>query len=138
MWSKYLFLGFCGLMAGSAIAAGTFAFIMIIGVVPRLIGKCHRASGVIGFENSIILGAVIGCVWSLFPDLSVPFGGLMLMVYGVSAGIFVGCLAIALAEILDTFPILFRRFYIKRGLFWVILSLAIGKMCGSFYYFLSR
>ena len=138
MWIRYLFLFFSGLMAGSAIAAGTFAFIMIIGVVPRLLGKCHRASGIMGFENSIILGAIIGCVWSLFPSLTIPFGSVMLGAYGFSAGIFVGCLAIALAEILDTFPILFRRFYIKRGLFWIILFLAVGKMCGSFYYFLSR
>ena len=138
MWTKYLFLGFCGLMAGSAIAAGTFAFIMIIGVVPRLIGKCHRASGIMGFETCIILGAIIGCVWSLFPKFAVPFGELMLVAYSVSAGIFVGCLALALAEILDTFPILFRRFHIKRGLFWMILSLAIGKTCGSLYYFLVR
>lgn len=137
MWIRYLFLCFCGLVAGSAIAAGTFAFIMIIGVVPRLIGKCHRGSGIMTFETCIISGAVIGCVWSLFPVVTIPFGGVMLLLFGFSAGIFVGCLALALAEILDTFPILFRRLHIKRGLFWVILSLAIGKMCGSFYYFLS-
>lgn len=137
MWIRYLFLCFCGLVAGSAIAAGTFAFIMIIGVVPRLIGKSHKASGIMTFETCIILGAVIGCVWSLFPVIRIPFGGVMLLVFGFSAGIFVGCLALALAEILDTFPILFRRLHIKKGLFWVILSLAIGKMCGSFYYFLN-
>jgi len=138
MWIRYLFLMFSGLMAGGAIAAGTFAFIMIIGVVPRLIGKCHRAAGTMCFENCIILGAVIGCVWSLFPALVIPFGRLMLLVFGVSSGIFVGCLALALAEILDTFPILFRRFHIKKGLFWVILAIAFGKMSGAFYFFLSH
>lgn len=138
MWIRYLILCFCGLVAGSAIAAGTFAFIMIIGVVPRLIGKCHRASGIITFETCIILGSIIGCVWSLFPVVTIPFGKVMLCAFGFSAGIFVGCLALALAEILDTFPILFRRLHMKRGLFWIILSLAIGKMCGSFYYFFTR
>lgn len=136
MWIKYLFLIISGLTSGILIAAGTFAFIMIIGVVPRLIGKCHRAAGTMCFENAIILGAVIGCIWSVFEMFSIPFGRIMLAVYGFSSGIFVGCLALALAEILDTFPILFRRFYIKEGLSWVVLSIAIGKMCGSYYYFL--
>ncbi|MBQ8279902.1 MAG: stage V sporulation protein AB [Roseburia sp.] len=136
MWSNHLILAAMGLVSGAATAAGTFAFVIIIGVVPRLIGKCHRAAGTMYFENAIILGAIIGCVWSVFPMVSVPFGRPMLMIYGLSAGIFVGCIAIALAEILNTFPIIFRRFHIKKGLFWVILSLAIGKMCGSFYYFL--
>ena len=136
MWIKYLFLIISGLTAGAAIAAGTFAFIMIIGVVPRLIGKCHKAAGTMCFENAIVAGAIIGCIWSIFSKLPIPFGRFMLSVFGLSSGIFVGCLALALAEILDTFPIIFRRLHIKEGLFWVVLSIAIGKMCGSYYYFL--
>ena len=136
MWIRHFFLLFCGLVSGGAIAAGTFAFVMIIGVVPRLIGKCHRAAGTMCFENAIILGAVIGCVWSMFPGMFIPFGRSMLITFGLSSGIFVGCIALALAEILNTFPILFRRLHVKRGLFWVVLSIAIGKMCGSFYFFL--
>lgn len=136
MWIKHLFLGMVGVISGAAVAAGTFAFIMIIGVVPRLIGKCHRAAGTMCFENCIISGAVFGCIWSVFSEMSIPFGKWMVSVYGLSAGIFVGCIAIALAEILNTFPIIFRRTHLKEGLFWVIFCLAIGKTCGSFYYFL--
>jgi len=138
MWTERMILCFMGLVSGAATAAGTFAFIIIIGVVPRLIGKCHRAAGTMIFENAIMLGASIGCVWSVFPQMVIPIGSIGLVMYGLSAGIFVGCLAIALAEILDTFPILFRRFRIKQGLFWIILCLAIGKMCGSFYFFLTQ
>lgn len=36
---KGLFLMFLGLSAGGIIAAGVFAFLAIIGVFPRLIGK---------------------------------------------------------------------------------------------------
>ena len=138
MWTKHLFLGLLGLVSGGAIAAGTFAFIMIIGVVPRLIGKCHCAAGTMYFENCIITGAVLGCVCSVFPDIPIPFGHAMLGAFGLSAGIFVGCLAIALAEILDTFPILFRRAKVKEGMAWIILFLALGKTCGAFYYFWVR
>jgi len=121
MWIRNVFLAFCGLVSGGAIAAGTFAFVMIIGVVPRLIGKCHRAAGTMYFENAIVLGAIAGCVWSVFPQIPIPLGRLMLLVFGLSAGIFVGCIALALAEILDTFPILFRRAKVKEGMFWIIL-----------------
>jgi stage V sporulation protein AB len=48
----------------------------------------------------------------------------------------VGCIAVALAEILNTFPILFRRMSIKRGLSFMMLAMALGKMAGSLYYFL--
>ena len=138
MWINHLLLGVLGLMFGATIAAGTFAFILIIGVVPRLLGKWHRATGTILFENMIILGAISGCIWSVFTEMPLPFGSVLLMFFGMSAGIFVGCIALALAEILHTFPILFRRLHIKRGLVWVILSLALGKMSGGFFFFLTH
>ena len=124
-------------MAGGATAAGTFAFIMIIGVVPRLVAKLKRATDTMRFENAITLGGVIGSVLSLFEDLRVPFGQPLLLMFGLSAGIFVGGIAVALAEILNTFPILFRRFHIKEGLFWVMTSLAFGKLLGSLFFFIA-
>lgn len=137
MWTKQLLLAFWGIMAGSATAAGTFAFIMIIGVVPRLVTKLKRASDAIGFENAITLGGAVGSVLSLFTEIRVPFGVPLLVAFGMSAGIFVGGIAVALAEILNTFPILFRRFHVKRGLFWVMTSLAVGKFCGSLFFFIA-
>jgi len=47
----------------------------------------------------------------------------------------VGCIAVALAEILNTFPIIFRRFQIKEGLSWIMLFMAFGKCAGAFWYF---
>ena len=41
-------------------------------------------------------------------------------------------------EILNTFPITFRRMGLKVGLFWVMLSMAAGKVAGSLYYFLGN
>ena len=60
----------------------------------------------------------------------------VMAVYGISAGVFVGCIAAALAEILNTLPILFRRTKIKRGLPWIMTAMALGKMCGGLFYFL--
>lgn len=43
MWIKHLFLGFIGLASGVGVAAGTFAFIIVIGVVPRM--NCKMQPG---------------------------------------------------------------------------------------------
>ena len=66
MWIKHLFLGFIGLASGVGVAAGTFAFIIVIGVVPRMIAKCNRAESTILFENMIVLGGIFGTIMSVF------------------------------------------------------------------------
>lgn len=63
-------------------------------------------------------------------------GHAVMVLYAVSTGVFVGCIAVALAEILHTFPILFKRFNLNKGLKIVIFSMAIGKVAGCIYYFL--
>lgn len=136
MLIKHIFLGFTGIAAGVAVSAGTFAFLIVVGVLPRMIGKCNRAAETMHFENAIILGGTLGNIVSVFQKIPVPFGRLMLYLYGLSAGIFVGCMAVALAEILNTFPIMFRRFGLKEGLTWVMFAMALGKTVGSLYYFL--
>lgn len=138
MWSKQLLLVFLGLTAGTATAAGTFAFIMIIGVIPRLVGKFRCAKATMSVENSVVLGGMAGSILSVFTIVRVPFSVLLLILFGLNAGIFVGGLAVALEEILDTFPILFRRLGIKQGMFLVMTFLAAGKFCGAILFFLAR
>ena len=136
MWIKHLFLGFIGLASGVGVAAGTFAFIIVIGVVPRMIAKCNRAENTILFENMIVLGGIFGTIMSVFTDISLPVGHWLLYVYGFCAGIFVGCIAVALAEILNIFPIFIRRVKLLRGVPYIILSMAIGKGIGALLFFL--
>ena len=42
----------------------------------------------------------------------------------------------ALTEVLNVIPILLRRTRLTRGLPWLILAFALGKVCGSLVYFL--
>ena len=135
MWIKHIGLGAAGLVAGIAASAGTFAFIIVLGVIPRMIGKSKVAEKILTFENAIILGGIFGNLLSVFLNIRIPLGSPLLAVFGLCSGIFVGCMAVALAEILDTFPVLFRRLKLKRGLSWVILLIALGKLCGSLFYF---
>lgn len=136
MLINHIILGILGITFGLAVSAGTFAFLIVIGVVPRMIGKCNRAAETMHFENAIILGGIFGNIISIFLNLRLPLGPLFLCAYGLSAGIFVGCIAVALAEILNTFPIMFRRTGLKTGLSLVMVFMALGKSFGSFYYFL--
>jgi len=135
MLVKMAFLCFLGLTGGLAISAGVFTFIVSIGVVPRMTGKTHTASQVFAYENSIFLGGTFGNLLSLFP-IMLPLGNTILLLFGLSAGIFTGCLAIALAEILDAFPIMFRRLKVKIGLSYFLYAMAFGKMFGSLYFFI--
>ena len=111
-----------------------FSFIISIGVVPRIIGKSRTAKDIVAYENAVILGGAAGNIFSLFP-VSAPLGIGAVIVFGLSAGIFTGCLAVALAEILNTFPIMFRRFGIKEGLSLMLFFMALGKALGALYFY---
>ncbi len=135
MWIRHFFLAFIGLSAGLSVSAGTFALIISLRIVPRMIGKGHSANRIILFENMIILGGICGTVVTVYPNLMLPFGSPFLILYGLLSGIQVGCLVMALAEIMNVFPIMFRRFGLKIGLQWVIASMAVGKTLGGLWYF---
>lgn len=139
MFLKAVLMALITFACGVAVSAGTFAFLLVIGVIPRMIKKSNLADRIFTIENMIILGVLTGAVFSVV-DWEARFplawlGHFLLALYGLSAGIFVGCISVALAEILNTFPILFRRLYIKRGLQLVMTAMALGKMTGALYYF---
>ena len=142
MYLKSLFLILVGLCAGTGIAAGTFAFLLVIRVIPRMVQKAKLDHKVIYIENIVFRGLVFGTILSLFSWkkklIFTLLGRSILTIFGLSAGIFVGCLAVALAEILDTFPIFFRRLHVKEGFAsMMIFVMAMGKMIGSLFFFLT-
>lgn len=134
MWIREIFLGLIGLAGGFAVSAAVFAFVITLGVIPRFAGKTHTAGYVLAYENVIFFGGVFGNLVSLF-SLPVPLGNVLLWLFGLSAGIYTGCLAVALAEILNAFPIMFRRMKMKVGQDWVLVAMALGKMTGAFYFY---
>jgi len=135
MFLKEVFLVFIGLSAGGIIAAGVFAFLAIIGIFPRLIGITHTKKHIMLYESLIILGGVLGNVWDIY-EFPIGFGGnLVLGIYGLSSGIFVGILVMSLAETLKALPVISRRIHLAVGLQYLILSLGLGKLIGSLLYF---
>ena len=134
MFLKQVGLGVVGLCSGTVVAAGLFAFIVTIGLVVRIIAKCHLASKSKLFEDCIAIGATVGNLY-YFLTPSLPDNGVFLAIFGLFSGIYVGCLVMALAETVNAIPVMSRRIRLKEGLQFLILSVAIGKMVGALAYF---
>lgn len=152
MLLKTLFLGILGLSYGLLVSAGVFTILVSVGLVPRFAGKTHTSKKILLYEELVILGTIFGGIVSVFepflmvgrwvqetgivtPQIWNGIGNVILWVYGIFAGMFVGCLALAIAEMLDSIPIFTRRIGFRHGIGIVILCVAIGKVIGALSYF---
>jgi len=125
-----------GFSSGMVIAGAVFAFISVIGVVPRLAQKTGTQEYVKLYEEAITAGGICGALASLsIFSPRVPVGLLGAAVFSLLVGIFYGCLAISLAEVLKVIPILTRRTHIQQGMFFFICAIALGKLAGSVVYY---
>lgn len=131
---KYLILILLGIGGGAVISGAVFAFIAIIGVVPRLAEKTKTNEYILFYENAIILGGIFGVLTLMF-DFYLPIGIIPTMMYGLFIGIFYGCLAVSLAEVLNVIPILTRRTMLNKGIKYFIIALALGKALGAIIYY---
>lgn len=127
------------LAAGFATAGGFVAFISLIGIVPRLAALTKTADHIPLYETCLGLGLITMNLLSLylldltwFPRLPAQ---LVLHISGFFTGIFVGCLAGALAEVINIVPILSRRLCLRKGFPYFIMAAAFGKCAGSFMQF---
>lgn len=123
-----------GFSGGLVIAGAVYAFIAIIGVVPRLAQKTHSSKYIKLYEEAIIAGGIFGSL-TMILDLYVPIGNILAAFFAVCVGIFYGCLAVSLAEVLNVIPILTRRVRVEEGLVYFVFALAIGKLIGSIIYY---
>lgn len=154
MWIKQLLMGAVGLSGGLLASAGVFTVLLAVGLVPRFAGKTHTNRKVFLYEEMVVIGTLFGGFLSLYEDSAHigkwvldNFNGeligqiwfclsrIFVIGFGFFAGIFVGCLALAIAEMLDSIPILMRRISFRHGLGYTVLGLALGKMAGSLIYF---
>lgn len=143
-----------GLSAGLLVSAGIFTVLLAVGLAPRFIGATHTAKKIFLYEGCIMAGAVIGTFFSVIPALGhagewvrsrftgasllsvIDRGGeVFLAIAGIFMGMFVGCLALAIAEMLNSIPIFARRVSYRHGLGIAVLAVALGKLAGSLYYF---
>jgi stage V sporulation protein AB len=131
---KYILLILLGFGAGNVIAGAVFAFIAIIGVVPRLAQKTRTEKYIRIYENAIITGGIIGTS-SLMINYRIPLYAPLVVILCFLIGVFYGCLAVSLAEVLDVIPILTRRGGLKKGIKYFIIAIALGKLVGAILYY---
>lgn len=152
---RVAFLIILGGSYGLLAAAGVFTVLVAVGLVPRFAGKTHTAGHAVLYEEMVIFGTVAGRIATVFSEycqfgrwwrqrfpqyisLLDGIGIFWQIVFGLFAGMFIGCLALAIAEMLDSIPIFSRRISFRHGMGLAILSMAAGKICGSVLYFLTE
>ena len=123
-------LAFIGFSSGIVISGGVFSFIAALGVVERFAEKTKTVAYIKLYEEAVIFGGILGS-FDLFMDYRIKAGLFAGAVYCFFIGIFVGVLAVSLAEVLDVVPIFMRRTRLKKGIAIFIASLALGKMAGA-------
>lgn len=128
--SKIL-LAIAGLSAGFIVASCVVAVFIMLGVIPRLAGVTKTAKYLMLYENCFIAGVIIGNLLTFYP-IDIPLGTLGLILFGGFSGVYIGCMAVALAEVVKTMPILSRRFNVRKGLPYLVIALALGKAIGTF------
>lgn len=119
---------FC-ICAGSAVSAGFVAFITMLGIFDKLGEQTKSGRQIHVIESMIISGVTVGNAAYLF-GLRVPVGLAGFCIFNLFGGLFIGCLAGALAETLQVMPILSRRLNIRTWLPYVIAAAALGKALG--------
>ncbi len=152
---KGAFLALIGGSYGLLAAAGVFTVFVAVGLVPRFAEKTHTGKKVLLYEEMVVFGTILGGLTSVFPEYS-QFGAFwqqrfpeliqiwngigigLQAVFGLFCGMFIGCLALAIAEMLDSIPIFSRRISFRHGIGLAVLSIAVGKLLGSLFYFLTE
>ena len=114
MAEKQIIPAVVGLSGGFVIAGGVIALMVGLGIITRFVGITHTAKHVKEYETAILAGAIFGNLLTVH-QIRIPLGIFGLVLMGVLFGIFVGGWILALAEIVNIFPIFARRIGITKG-----------------------
>ncbi len=155
MWMSNIGMVLLGGTFGLVVSGGVFTALLALGLVPRFAGKTHTANKILSYESAVVCGCIFGGVVSAYPfpqllqkyvfglsffttDTWLCFSAAILAFCGFFAGCFVGCVALAIAEMLDSIPIFARRVRFRKGLGIAVLAIALGKVLGSIIYFVAE
>lgn len=136
-WTNQLILGIVGFSAGTMVAGGIFAFIIGLGIISDFADRTHTGKHILLYEDAVAWGGILGNVFYIY-QITVPGGEKWIWIYGIFAGVFTGAWAMALAEMLNVFPIFVRRIKLVRCVPWAILGMALGRGVGALIFFINR
>lgn len=137
MWIRQILVAAVGLASGFAVAAGLFSFLIGLGVVSDFADRTHTGQQILLYEDCIMAGGILGNIFWVY-GIKIPGGNYLVPVFGLFSGIFVGCWSMALAEILNIFPIFICRIKILKCVPCLIFGMALGKSLGALLFFYKR
>ena len=82
---QYSVLILIGLASGFAVASGIFAFITMLGIIPRLAARTKTANHVVWYETMIIAGGALGNIWIVF-EIPMPLTSILMLSWKVLTG----------------------------------------------------
>lgn len=124
-----------GLGSGLVVGTGFVAFLTMLGILPRLITLSKTAPFLHYYELAVVVGVFFGTYLS-FSNFTFQFATLILVIWGLLHGIFIGMLAAALTEVLNVFPILAKRIRVDHKIIWLMMAIVFGKIVGSLFQWL--
>lgn len=128
---KYLGMVIGGVSAGCVTSAALYALVASVGVLNRLAQKTRTASQMKWYESCFMTGCILANIFYIF---QIPWYGnspVFISVAGVFMGIYVGCFISSLAEVIQVFPVLFKRLNLKTGTKLFVLGMSAGKVIGG-------
>lgn len=135
MWGNQVLLIIIGLSSGAVIASGFFSFIVGLGIISKFADRTQTADWVNRYEDLITIGGALGSILYIY-RFAIPFAYILMPVIGMASGVFVGCWAMSIAEVINIFPVFMRRIKLVRYVKYIVASIALGKGVGMWLMFL--
>lgn len=132
---KSLLMAIVGVSGGVTIGGALAAFVSLLDLIPRLIQITNTRKYIRFYQTSFTLGGFIFSLLYLF-GYSVKLNKIISAVVSLIMGTFIGLLASALAEVLNVIPVLSKKLKLKHDLRYIVMSLLLGKVAGSLFYWL--
>lgn len=123
---------------GQGLAVG--AAVALVFVVLGLVSQCASVTGTRRFVplygKMVCLGAIVTSALHLLGFSGAPWAMPALSVFGLLAGMYLGAVLSALAEVLNIFPVVSGKLKLANSMRLMVFALAAGKALGvAAYYF---
>lgn len=135
--ASWIILSIIGISSGGIISSGLFSFIISLGIISKFADCTRTGDRVRLYENAIALGGIIGSLllvyqisYSIDAIIGVVLARCITGIFGLCAGIFVGCWAMSIAEVINIFPVFIRRIKLVYYIKYIVVAIALGKGIG--------
>lgn len=118
------------LSGGLAVSFATAAFILALGIVPRVAALTGTRQKLLWYETLVMCGIFTGMLLEL-GAIRAALPVAILAAIGMAGGVFVGCWTCALGELFNMYAVLLRRLKIRVLLEVIVWALCLGKTAGA-------